>query len=81
METQKVQVISGLNSVGLVETPNRLEFHNEPSIDNQVCSDVPDVLPTIEHGNDAFRLVGNQTVTKRHLERTMVHRLGVSRAE
>jgi hypothetical protein len=81
METEKGQVISGLNSVRLIETTYRLEFHNEPSIDNQVSPDVSDILTTIEHGNDAFRLVGDLTVTECHLERTMVHGLGVSRTE
>jgi len=81
METQKVQVIPGLNSVRLIETTYRLEFHNEPLIDNQVCSHVTDVLTTIEDGHDTFCLVRDLTVTECHLERTMVHGLGVPWSE
>jgi hypothetical protein len=81
METQKVEVIPGLNSVGLIETTYRLEFHNEPSIDNQVCSHVTDVLTAVKDGDDTFRLVRDLTVAKCHLERTMVHGLGVPRTE
>jgi len=81
METQKVQVIPGLNSVGLIESAYRLEFHNEPSIDNQVSPDVSDILTTIEHGNDTLRLVRDLTITECHLKRTMVHGLGVPRTE
>ena len=81
METQEVQVVPGLNSVCFIETTYRLEFHNEPSIDNQVCSDVTDVLSSVKDGDDTFCLVRDLTVTKCHLERTMVHGLGVSRTE
>jgi len=77
METQKGQVVSGLNSVCLIETAYRLEFHNEPTIDNKVCSHVSDILTAIKDGDDTFRLIRDLTVAKRHLERTMVHGLGI----
>jgi hypothetical protein len=81
MKTQKVQVIPGLNSVGLIESAYRLEFHNEPSIDNQVGPDVANVLTAVKDRDDTFRFVRDLTITKGHLERTMVHGLGVSRTE
>ena len=52
-----MEVISGLNSVRLIQTTYRLEFNDESSVDNQVGSDVSDVLTFIVYGDDTFSFV------------------------
>ena len=52
-----MEVISGLNSVRLIQTTYRLEFNDESSVDNQVCSDVAYVLTFVVYGDDTFRFV------------------------
>ena len=52
-----MEVVSGLNSVRLIESTYRLEFNDDSTIDNQVGSDVADVLTFIVYGDDAFSFV------------------------
>ena len=74
-----MEVVSGLNSVRLIQTTYRLEFNDESSVDNQVGSDVAHVLSSVKHGDDAFRLVRNLLGPEGHLKRTVVHGLAVPR--
>jgi signal transduction histidine kinase len=74
-----MEVVSGLNSVRLIESTYRLEFNNDSTIDNQVCSDVAYVLTFIVYGDDAFRFVRDLLGPEGHLKRTMVHGLAVPR--
>ena len=52
-----MEVVSGLNSVRLIQTTYRLEFNDESSVDNQVGSDVSHVLAFIVYGDDTFSFV------------------------
>ena len=52
-----MEVVSGLNSVRLIQTTYRLEFNDDSTIDNQVGSDVSDVLTFIVYGDDTLSLV------------------------
>jgi len=76
-KTQEGQVVSGLNSVRLVNLTYRLEFHNSFAVYDEVGSDVSDVLTLVIYGYDTLSLVRYLTVAQGHLERTMVHGLGV----
>ena len=72
-----MEVVSGLNSVRLIESTYRLEFNNDSTIDNQVSPDVSHVLTLVKHGDDTLRLVRDLLGSKRHLEGTVVHGLRV----
>ena len=72
-----MEVVSGLNSVRLIESTYRLEFNDESSVDNQVCSDVAYVLTFVVYGDDTFRLVRDLLGPEGHLEGTVVHGLRV----
>ena len=74
-----MEVVSGLNSVRLIESTYRLEFNDESSVDNQVCSDVAYVLTFIVYGDDTFSFVRNLLGPEGHLKRTMIHGLAVPR--
>jgi hypothetical protein len=76
-KTEKGQVVSGLNSVRLIEFTYRLEFNNESSIDNQIGSYVSDILSLVKDRDDTFSLVRDLAVPQGYLERTMVHGLAV----
>ena len=52
-----MEVVSGLNSVRLIESTYRLEFNNDSTIDNQVSPDMTDVLTLVKHGDDTLSLV------------------------
>ena len=72
-----MEVVSGLNSVRLIQTTYRLEFNDDSTIDNQVGSDVAYVLTFVVYGDDTFRLVRNLLGPEGHLKRAMVHGLRV----
>ena len=76
-KTQKGQVVSGLNSVRLIESAYRLELHDGFTIYDEVGPDVSDILTLVIYGYDTLSLVRYLTVAQGHLERTMVHGLGV----
>ena len=52
-----MEVVSGLNSVRLIQTTYRLEFNDDSTIDNQVGSDVSHVLTFVVYGDDTLSLV------------------------
>ena len=58
-ETQEGQVVSGLNSVRLIESAYRLEFHNSLTVYDEVSPHVSDILTFVKDGDDTFRLVRN----------------------
>ena len=75
-----MEVVSGLNSVRLIQTTYRLEFNDDTSVDDEIGSDMTDVLTFVIYGDDTFRLVRNLLGPEGHLERTMIHGLRVPRA-
>jgi signal transduction histidine kinase len=74
-----MEVIPGLNSVRLIESTYRLEFNDDSTIDNQVGSDVSNILTLVKYGDDTFRLIRDLLGSKGNLEGTVVHRLTVPR--
>lgn len=74
-----MEVVSGLNSVRLIQTTYRLEFDDDTSVDDKIGADVTHVLSLVKHGDDTFRLVRDLEGTQGHFECTVVHRLAVPR--
>ena len=52
-----MEVVSGLNSVRLIQTTYRLEFNDETSVNDEIGTDVSHVLAFIVYGNDTFSFV------------------------
>jgi signal transduction histidine kinase len=52
-----MEVISGLNSVRLIESTYRLEFNDDTSVDDEIGSDMTDVLTFVVYGDDTFSFV------------------------
>ena len=52
-----MEVISGLNSVRLIESTYRLEFNDDTSVDDEIGSDMTDVLTFVIYGDDTFSFV------------------------
>ena len=52
-----MEVISGLNSVRLIQTTYRLEFNDDTSVDDEIGSDMTDVLTFVIYGDDTFSFV------------------------
>ena len=56
-QAQKLQIILGLNSVGLTKLAYRLQLYDVFAIDYEIGPDVPDVLTFVEHRYDPLGLI------------------------
>jgi len=81
IETQEVHIVSGLNSVRFIDFAYRLEFYNNLSVDDEVGSDVADVLAVIKNRDDALRLVVETLFSQGNFECAVIDGFGVTRAE
>ena len=62
VEIKKLEVISGLNSISLRETTYRLELYHNLAIDDDIGSDVANVLALIKYRDYAFGFVGDDAI-------------------
>ena len=81
IEAQEVHVVSGLNSVRFIEFAYRLELYNHLSVDDEVGSNVADVLAVVKNRDDTFSLVVETLFSKGDFERAMIYGFGVTRAK
>jgi hypothetical protein len=81
IESQEVHVVSGLNSVRFVNLAYRLELYNHLSVDDEVGSNVADVLAVVKNRDDAFRLIVKTLFSQGDFECTMIDGFGVTRTK
>ena len=81
IETQEVHIVSGLNSVRFIEFAYRLEFNDYLSVDDEVGSNVADVLAVVKNRDDAFSLVVETLFSQGDFECAMIYGFGVTRAK
>jgi hypothetical protein len=81
IESQEVHVVSGLNSVRFIEFAYRLELYNHLSVDDEVGSNVADVLAVVKNRDDAFSLVVKTLFSQGDFECAMIDGFGVTRTK
>jgi len=81
IEAQEVHVVSGLNSVRFIEFAYRLELYNHLSVDDEVGSNVPNVLAVVKNRDDAFSLIVKTLFSQGDFERAVIYGFGVTRTK
>jgi hypothetical protein len=81
VQIEKLDVVSGLNSVNFIEFTYRLELNNIFSVDDKVGPDVPDILTLIVHGYDALGLIVDSNLAEGNFESAVIYGFGIARAK
>ena len=81
LETQELHVILSLNSVGLIEFADRLEFDDVLAIDYEVRSDVSDILTLVKYRDDALGLIIDADLSQGYFECAVIYGFGIAWAE
>jgi len=81
IESEELHVILSLNSISLIELADRLEFDDVPTIDDEVRSDVSDILTLVKDRDDAFGLIIDSDLSQGYFERAVIYGFGIAWAE
>ena len=81
LETQKLQVVPGLDPVLFVQLTDRLELEDNLAVDYDIGPDVSDILTRVKNRDDPFGLIVHSGLSESDLKGTMVHGLGIARAK
>ena len=80
-QIKKLHIVSGLNSVQVIELTYRLEFHDVRAVDDEIGPNVADILILVVDRDDALGLIIDPRLAKGDFECAMIYRFGIARAE
>lgn len=81
IESEELHVILSLNSISLIELADRLEFDDILAIDDEVRSDVSDILTLVKDRDDAFGLIIDADLPQGYFECAVIYGFGIAWAE